>query len=207
MAKVLSSYEKQLANQEMPAGKKKVLIAALHLFANQGFHATTTAQIAKEAKVSEGTIYKYFSSKRDLLSHLLSPLLINIRDSFIAKLDKSQSLEDLIKWVIQDRTKFAIDNFELIKILIQEVLTTPDQLGSLAKIMNSNNGITVQLQEIKKAYPQINQHLTTGQILRTFAGPILAYILQISLFHLRPQNSELEINRVTQQIIAGLKYQ
>ena len=58
MSQVLANYEEQLANAKMPAGKKKVLTTALKLFANNGFHATTTAKIAKQAGVSEGMISK-----------------------------------------------------------------------------------------------------------------------------------------------------
>ena len=71
MSQVLNNYAAQLDQAKMPAGKKKVLQTALNLFANYGFHATTTAKIAKQAGISEGTIYKYFKSKDDLLGKLL----------------------------------------------------------------------------------------------------------------------------------------
>ena len=75
---VLSEYQRQINNKDMPAGKKKVLAAALELFSNNGFHATTTAKIAQLAGVSEGTIYKYFPSKNELLKQLLTLSLIHI---------------------------------------------------------------------------------------------------------------------------------
>ena len=68
MSEGSSSYLSKINDEKMPAGKKKVILAALDLFSNRGFHATTTAAIAKRAGVSEGTIYKYFRSKEDLLS-------------------------------------------------------------------------------------------------------------------------------------------
>jgi len=44
--------------------------AALDLFTSQGYHATTTPQIARKAGVAEGTIYRHFTSKQHLLNEL-----------------------------------------------------------------------------------------------------------------------------------------
>ena len=41
--------------------------AALELFAEHGFHATTIAHIAKRAGVSKGLVHNYFATKEDLL--------------------------------------------------------------------------------------------------------------------------------------------
>lgn len=52
---------------KMEARKEQILGAAERIFAQKGFHESTISEIAKEAKVSEGTIYEYFSSKEGLL--------------------------------------------------------------------------------------------------------------------------------------------
>ena len=122
MSQVLNNYAAQLDQAKMPAGKKKVLQTALNLFANNGFHATTTAKIAKQAGVSEGTIYKYFKSKDDLLGKLLEPILFEIKDSFFATIDDSQSLEELVAFIVADRLEFIEVNFAFIRLIIQEVL-------------------------------------------------------------------------------------
>ncbi len=48
---------------------KRVIImdAALRLFAEKGFHSTSVAEIAKEAKIAKGLIYSYFDSKETIL--------------------------------------------------------------------------------------------------------------------------------------------
>jgi AcrR family transcriptional regulator len=50
--------------------KSRVLAAAYRLFSTQGFAATGTADIAREADVSEGSIFYHFGSKQKLLSEL-----------------------------------------------------------------------------------------------------------------------------------------
>jgi len=52
------------------ATRQRLVRAALELFTAQGYHATTTPQIAKKAGVAEGTIYRHFTSKQQLLNEL-----------------------------------------------------------------------------------------------------------------------------------------
>lgn len=204
MAEVLTSYEQDLQKADIPAGKKKVLLAAIHLFSQQGFAATTTAQIAKEAGVSEGTIYKYFSSKKKLLAQVLIPLLTQIRDNFFTQLNPDQSLEDFVDFAIKDRLQFARQNFALIKIMLQELLTDLDQISSVGQLLKGPKGLFKQINDIKKRYPEINAKLTETQIIRIFLSPILAYLLQVQLLKPQAENKADDLQIIHQQIIAGL---
>lgn len=51
--------------------QKKILQAALELFAKDGFSATSTSKVAKRAGVSEGLIFRHFGNKEGLLSAIL----------------------------------------------------------------------------------------------------------------------------------------
>lgn len=53
--------------QKNPRKASAILKAAEAIFAKKGFHTATIAEIARKAKVSEATIYEYFSTKEDLL--------------------------------------------------------------------------------------------------------------------------------------------
>ncbi len=55
----------------MTEKKEKILEAALHLFAKEGYAATSTSKIAKVAGVSEGLIFKHFRNKNNLLLELM----------------------------------------------------------------------------------------------------------------------------------------
>lgn len=54
----------------IPDKRAAILGAALRLIPRQGFHATPVSQIAEEAGVAAGSIYRYFPSKEVLLSEL-----------------------------------------------------------------------------------------------------------------------------------------
>jgi AcrR family transcriptional regulator len=51
--------------------KEKILYAALELFANESFNATSTRKIALKAGVSEGLIFRHFKSKKGLLDAIM----------------------------------------------------------------------------------------------------------------------------------------
>lgn len=50
--------------------RQRLIRAALELFTAAGYHATTTPQIAKKAGVAEGTMYRHFDGKQQLLNEL-----------------------------------------------------------------------------------------------------------------------------------------
>jgi len=52
--------------------KQLILNTAKELFCRNGFHNTTTNEIAKEAELSIGTLYSYFSDKETILLELLA---------------------------------------------------------------------------------------------------------------------------------------
>ena len=60
-----SRRERRIANR-----RTLILEAAARLFAEKGFHRTTTRDIAEAADVSEGTLYNYFENKE---SHSCAP--------------------------------------------------------------------------------------------------------------------------------------
>jgi len=50
-----------------PVKGAAILKAAESIFARKGFHEATISEIARKSRVSEATIYEYFSSKEELL--------------------------------------------------------------------------------------------------------------------------------------------
>ena len=52
--------------------RDRILTAACSFFRTQGFHGTSTREIAEKAGVSLGNIYNHFKTKEELFVHLLS---------------------------------------------------------------------------------------------------------------------------------------
>src|SRR5262245_13290075 len=50
-----------------PGARERLVVAAVDLFAEQGYDATTVAQIADRAGVTKSTFFRHFPDKRELL--------------------------------------------------------------------------------------------------------------------------------------------
>lgn len=58
-----------------PPGRTKIMESLRSLLEEKEFNAITTAEIARNAGVTEALIYKYFNDKRDLLHQILKEYL------------------------------------------------------------------------------------------------------------------------------------
>jgi TetR/AcrR family transcriptional repressor of mexJK operon len=56
----------------IPAKKQAVITAALRLFLEQGFGATSMDAIAREAGVSKATLYAHVKNKEELFAHIVT---------------------------------------------------------------------------------------------------------------------------------------
>lgn len=62
-----------------PGARDRLVVAAVDLFTEQGYDATTVTQIAERAGVTKSTFFRYFPDKRELLAagqETLSTLLV-----------------------------------------------------------------------------------------------------------------------------------
>jgi TetR/AcrR family fatty acid metabolism transcriptional regulator len=55
--------------------RRRILDAAVHVFARKGYFAARVSDIAKKAGVADGTIYLYFRNKEDLLVRLFDEVM------------------------------------------------------------------------------------------------------------------------------------
>lgn len=79
--------------------RASILEAALHVFAEEGYHSASISKVSKYAKISKGLLYNYFESKEDLLKILLGSLIddeIKMLNSFLEKSLTEESFIHLI---------------------------------------------------------------------------------------------------------------
>jgi AcrR family transcriptional regulator len=74
-----------------------ILQAALLLISEQGFHAAPVSQIAEQAKVGAGTVYRYFENKEDLLNQLYLEVKGRIHEAMNRGITAEMPLEALFK--------------------------------------------------------------------------------------------------------------
>jgi AcrR family transcriptional regulator len=105
--------------------KAQILDAAAQVFAEKGFHRTTTRDIAEAADIAEGTIYNYFGSKDDLLLGLINRLadLEDRRRLYEESLD--EDARAFLSRHLVDRFTVSRQAFVLLQAILPEILSTP----------------------------------------------------------------------------------
>jgi AcrR family transcriptional regulator len=104
------------------ARAERILEAAAAVFARKGFHQATIREIAELADVAEGTIYNYFTDKRDLLVAMTRHVIARSASTALAELQTDDE-QALLTAILAERFEFAWQNFDFIRALITEVWT------------------------------------------------------------------------------------
>ena len=113
-----------------PPGRIKIMKSFYSLMKEKDFHSITTAEIAKNAAVTEGLIYKYFKDKRDLIYQVLNDHFFE----FMAKIENRAAHEktcaEKLEVIIYTSLESYADNRVFSKILLLEVRNSPDYFNS-----------------------------------------------------------------------------
>ena len=75
----MSPLNRQQLDQIRDERREEIKQAALKVFARRGYTGTKTSLIAKEASISEGLIYRYFNSKKEVFITLIQELMEEAR--------------------------------------------------------------------------------------------------------------------------------
>ncbi|WP_300561054.1 TetR/AcrR family transcriptional regulator [Companilactobacillus sp.] len=128
MHDIISIYEDSPETHGLTEKQLKIFRSAIQLFAERGYANTSTKEIAENAGVSEGSIFKKFKNKEDLLFSILNPLLRNILPQVVNEFSEEtlktryDSLRDFIAAVINNRNVFVKENVNVIKIFVDEFI-------------------------------------------------------------------------------------
>lgn len=133
MEKLDKRMEELLQNEgDLTEKQRNILAAATEMFAQKGFAATSTSEIAKRAGVAEGTIFRHYKTKKDLLLSIVSPMMLKMISPFILKdinkvLDQNyERFEDFVRAMIKNRQEFLENNLQVVKVVIQEIPFHPE---------------------------------------------------------------------------------
>lgn len=173
-----------LEDDTMAPGKKKILQAAIELFAQQGYQATSTAAIAQKAGLSDATMFKHFKSKAALLQAIVEPLITSLvpimsTDLLSQLQEHATTINHLIAYMIKDRYYFIQQNWQIISIIINQLLVDQDFRAQLITTVQPKIQKFLQvLQELLQADPQVNPQITAADVLRLIVGQLLVDFLQ-----------------------------
>ena len=103
-----------------------ILDAAANLFAERGFHRTTTRDIAEAADVAEGTLYNYFASKDDLLMGIMRKLSASLDTSDGKGPGHPGDAREYLHSLMHNRAGFMKENTAMLQALLSEILANAE---------------------------------------------------------------------------------
>ncbi|MDB5083693.1 MAG: DNA-binding transcriptional regulator, AcrR family [Bacilli bacterium] len=202
----LNDEEEKMTDKQI-----KIIQAAVEMFAEKGYAATSTSEIAQKAGVAEGTIFRHYKTKKELLISIVTPIMSKLVAPFVLRdfhkvLDSEyEHFEDFLRAVMRNRLEFALKNAPIIKIMLHEIPFHPE----------------LQTQFKEQLFPQVADRVkrivthfqSRGELvdmppftlIRMAASVIVGYILTRSL--ILPDNNwndAEEIERAVQFIMHGI---
>ena len=123
---------KSADSNKQTAKQKKIVETAINLFAEKGYSNTSTAEIAKLAEVSEGTIFKHYGTKENLLLSVLVPFIKESFPTMAVELfneiltERTITFEDFLRAFLKNRISFVSENREIFQVFVKEIIYKED---------------------------------------------------------------------------------
>lgn len=190
----------------------RILEAAVDMFGEKGYAATSTNEIAKRAGVAEGTIFRYYKTKKELLFAVVMPTLTKFIAPFLIQVfarevleTEYDSYEQFIRKVMQNRFEFVKKHFPMLKILMQEVPFQPELKNEVQQLFEKE--LYARLEKIIAHFQQQGQviEMPKPTVIRLTISTIIGFL--ITRFLLLPEqqwDDEAEIEYTIQFILHGL---
>ena len=107
-----------------PDKHRKIIRAATKVFAKKGFFNARISDIAKEAKVADGTIYLYFNNKFDILLSVFEEEIGRLIEQVTALLAKEDSPKRMLEIFIANHLEEMRKNRNLAEVIHIELRQT-----------------------------------------------------------------------------------
>ena len=109
-------------NRDVTAEKRKrILDAAVKVFARKGYHGSRVSDIAKEAEIAYGLVYHYFKSKEEILLSIFRERW----STLVSWVETVADGDDPVEKKLYDIASFIIDSYrfrpELVEVITLEV--------------------------------------------------------------------------------------
>jgi AcrR family transcriptional regulator len=149
--------------------EQRILAAAEHLFAIQGYERTTTKQLAELSEVAEGTLFRHFESKKSILAAVMTrgwDVLLNDLLETLCEVSDCQDMVGLLRHRLQDVHHHA----DLIKVCLIQTPFHPELCE------------TIQQQRLKQMLEVLEAYIQTGidrQVYRPFKASSVAQVLLV----------------------------
>lgn len=205
--------DETLPEDELTKRHWEILEAATKIFSEKGFENSRTSDIAKEANIAEGTIFRYYKTKKDLLMGLFIPMIIKFfRPMMLSSVEKifnneDMDIEEVIKAIFMDRLQLIRKNMPLVKTLVIEAAYKPEILEALRetllpKVVEVIDGFMIKNIE-KGIFKDMDPRIMTRSFMSILAGYIVLTVNFPNMFPV--ENDEEEVEKMTRILLDGIR--
>jgi TetR/AcrR family transcriptional regulator, fatty acid metabolism regulator protein len=125
-----------ISPQRMQDRYDAILEAAKSAFSGKGYEATSIADIARIAQISDGLVYRYFRNKRELLYEVLRKFYERILLDLETQVFKHEAFSAQLEALIRRHLEVFVSDTDLCRLFISEVRTASDYEGSSIQELN-----------------------------------------------------------------------
>jgi AcrR family transcriptional regulator len=186
--------------QNLTEKQWQILESALLVFTEKGFSAATTSEIAKQAGVAEGTIFRHFKTKKDILLAVLTPLLRNMVGPHVVrslqKIVDQNSDKPLNEWlmmIMEDRYRLIQKNQKLLQFVLTEAQYHPELREVFVRdVVGKVRDFAMDMVKAKQASGELRADLDPWVFVRAMMGSIAFCMISRNFFSGLDQEGDLQ---------------
>jgi len=139
----------QLSNQPLQSlpTRDRILQSAQRLFARKGYEKTTTRDLAQAAGVAEGTLFRYFDTKKAILVEVATQGWVELLTDLLTELSEMGSYKAVAQ-VMRRRLGNLHQNADLMRVCFMEAQCHPELCDRIQA------EIVVKMMDVTEAFVQ-----------------------------------------------------
>ncbi|MGI8314824.1 TetR/AcrR family transcriptional regulator [Halobacillus mangrovi] len=209
---ILEQLEQDAKEEDLTPKQAQILQAAVEIFAEKGYASSSTSEIAARANVAEGTIFRHYKTKKDLLISIVTPFMTKFTLPFFAThfaknvfSQLPEEFEELLRTLVRNRFHFAKENSPLLRIVLQEIAFHPELQEQFQEVFTKEviPRFEEALNELKVKDKVVD--FPNASMIRMIMSSIIGFL--VTRFIIVPElewDDEEEIDRTIHFIMHGL---
>lgn len=180
----------RVSQEHRDSRRRQILDGARRCFTGNGFHATSMQDVLREAGLSAGAVYRYFSSKDELVAAIAAETLESVRESYaiVAAAEPPPTPDELFGSVLarlHESLGDTSDQRALPQLLMQvwgETLRNPEVARVLAEGYEGLREEWVRLVRSYQARGWVGRDVNAEHLACTLIATVQGYFVQQALF-------------------------
>lgn len=193
--------------------REVILVAAIKIFAQKSYNGTTTSEIAKEAGVAEGTIFRYFKTKKDILikgvidkfTEFVGDKLISEQLIRVIEVNEDKGEKEILKIIIKDRIELVKKYKDIMKVVVSESLYNDEVANSIKKNILPKAKYVIRKFLVTYIEKGEFRNVDLDVAENALIGAVVAYVVQNYFLNGSNIPSEDGIDKLIDIITGGLK--